>query len=209
MNELSAAPILTAPSDVDPPEQTFDDNNDSGDGQPIHWVTVARFYNCDDAHIARLRLNAEGIPCFIADEHMVGTAWHYAIALGGAKVKVPIERAKEAAEALAGTRPTAADERANQAGICPRCGSAQIRGGHKVRRFICLLAIGAAVPVFALPVLFLGIAYLLISRTSACDECGYEWKTSPARGFDVVTSVTPTQAPEQSETPDRSAEDSG
>ena len=44
----------------------------------------------------RALLGEDEIRVFIADEHMVGTAWHYAIALGGAKLKVPIDCVKQA-----------------------------------------------------------------------------------------------------------------
>ncbi|MGJ3255801.1 MAG: DUF2007 domain-containing protein [Alcanivorax sp.] len=46
-------------------------------------ITVARFSMPDEAHIAKSRLESEGIPAFVADEHTVGMNWLYSNAMGG------------------------------------------------------------------------------------------------------------------------------
>ena len=86
-------------------------------------VTVAVFDNMVDAHIAMGRLQAEGVtcgladehlvqtdwlysiaegvPCGLADEHLVQTDWLYSIAVGGIKLQVDDEFEHQAREILA------------------------------------------------------------------------------------------------------------
>ncbi len=64
-------------------------------------VTVATFDFLPDAEIARGRLQAEGIDCALADEHLVQTDWLYSIAVGGIKVQVAPEDAERALAVLA------------------------------------------------------------------------------------------------------------
>ena len=59
-------------------------------------VTVAVLDNPEHAAFARNVLDAAGIPSFIADENMVGMAWHMAGALGGVKVQVSAEDEEDA-----------------------------------------------------------------------------------------------------------------
>lgn len=53
-----------------------------------------------DCHIRKLRLEADGIRCFVFDEHMIYVHPFYAIAIGGAKLKVPEDVMSEAMELL-------------------------------------------------------------------------------------------------------------
>jgi len=170
-----------------PPEQ---DLTPDDDGRPIHWVTVAHYFNLDDAYLARLRLDEEDIPCYIADERTTGMFWHYAIALGGAKIKVPIESAERAADTLASNvRPSNA-EFVSHVGACPRCGSTDLRSGRTARRMLGMfMLVGTFLiinPVVALIGIAAGIYFIVTTLTTVCEECGYEWRASPQRGFDVL-----------------------
>lgn len=64
-------------------------------------VTVATFENIVDAHIALGRLQAEGIPCHLSDEHLVQANWLYSIAIGGIKLQVEPQFADRARQVLA------------------------------------------------------------------------------------------------------------
>lgn len=64
-------------------------------------VTVATFENIVDAHIALGRLQAEGIPAHLSDEHLVQTDWLYSIAVGGIKLQVVPAFADRARQVLA------------------------------------------------------------------------------------------------------------
>ena len=67
-------------------------------------TTVATFSAPFEANVLRARLEAEEIPAFVADEHLVGANWLLSNALGGVKVQVPrdcIPDAKAIIEAVA------------------------------------------------------------------------------------------------------------
>ena len=52
------------------------------------FVTIASFTSPLEAHMARGRLEAEGIPAFIAHENHIWAEWFLSNALGGVKVQV-------------------------------------------------------------------------------------------------------------------------
>ena len=61
-------------------------------------VTLARFGELTAAQLLCGRLDAEGIECFMPDEHIATQAWHFTHAIGGIRVQVrqaDLERAKE------------------------------------------------------------------------------------------------------------------
>ena len=64
------------------------------------YVTVGAYNNPIEAHLARGRLEVEGIPALLAHEHHVWANWVYSQALGGVKVQVPAEHAVAAAKIL-------------------------------------------------------------------------------------------------------------
>src|SRR6478609_8075277 len=93
---------FASPPPIDPPDDRDDDwgggdgggddNDDDaagGEGKRVDWVTVATFGESAAAHVARLKLENEGIPVFIADENIGVALWHYSIATGGIKLQVP------------------------------------------------------------------------------------------------------------------------
>jgi hypothetical protein len=67
-------------------------------------ITIATFDSPTEAHIALGRLQAEGIPCMLADEYMGNYGMPASIAVGGIKLKVEPELAQRALEVLASDR---------------------------------------------------------------------------------------------------------
>lgn len=63
-------------------------------------ITVATFSFPHEAHFAKMRLDAEGIPAFIADEHTINMQWLYSNAMGGVRLQVPSECAEDALRVL-------------------------------------------------------------------------------------------------------------
>jgi hypothetical protein len=63
-------------------------------------VTIATFSFPHEAHLAKVRLDAFGIPSFIADEHTINMQWFYSNALGGVRLQVPEGFAAQAHEFL-------------------------------------------------------------------------------------------------------------
>ncbi len=66
----------------------------------IEWVVVASFDTMPAAAVARGRLEAEGIPCLLADEHLVQADWLHSIAVGGIRLRVPAEAVHRARRLL-------------------------------------------------------------------------------------------------------------
>lgn len=63
-------------------------------------ITVATFENQADAHIAKGRLEAEGLSPVLGDSHLVQTDWLYSAALGGIKLQVPEMEAERARQLI-------------------------------------------------------------------------------------------------------------
>ncbi len=57
-----------------------------------------------DAHIAKGRLQAEGIPAFLDNEHFVTADWFVNIVVGGVKLLIPPSYEAQAAGVLKGIR---------------------------------------------------------------------------------------------------------
>jgi hypothetical protein len=63
-------------------------------------VTIARFSFPFEAQIAKSKLEAMGIPAFVADEHTINMDWLYSNAMGGVRLQVLQEQAAAAIELL-------------------------------------------------------------------------------------------------------------
>jgi hypothetical protein len=131
--------------------------------------TVWTFRDILDAQAAASLLEAEGIECVLANEHLIGMAWTYSTAVGGVQLQVAPDRAEEALALLG------ADESGTLAEVeaalparegddaCPRCGSDDVTIVRWSRYAV------AAMLVVPLP--------LFIWRTRVkCRRCGNEWK---------------------------------
>jgi hypothetical protein len=71
-----------------------------GGGGGPRWITIATFSMAAEAHLARLKLENEGVACVIVDEHLISTNWLLSPAIGGIKLQVPEELAGQAREVL-------------------------------------------------------------------------------------------------------------
>src|SRR5690606_6420594 len=135
-------------------------------------ITVATFTSPWEAHIAKGRLEAEGIPAFIAHEHHVWADWMYSLALGGVKVQVPEAHAEEAARLLeqhmrgefSAALPTYPGTPAED--LCPNCGSAAIRSRYSLPGILLLVLTFWLVYVFWPP----------RREIHVCGECEYRWR---------------------------------
>jgi hypothetical protein len=151
-----------------PPVDDAGDGGDGGDGQE-RWVTVMTFWQPAEAHIARLRLEAEDIPCVIVDENMVAANWLWASALGGIKLQVPLGDAAQARQLLAPHSSSPGHDGSGEPLFdgqrrCPRCGSVDISSRRFSRKlsFLSVLLLGFPVPFFA-------------NRRKRCGDCRFEW----------------------------------
>ena len=131
-------------------------------------VTIAAYRDVLLAHVALSRLESEGIPCFLADEHIVNAQWLYSDAVGGVKLRVLDSDAEIARKLLAGDEVSVPEsEREPEAAtpdlVCPYCG-----GGHVSQR--------NWTRIFAALSLLLGIPLPFFCRRFRCGDCGQVWR---------------------------------
>lgn len=101
-------------------------------------IVLTTYPNPLDAHLARTRLEAAGIPCFLSNEALVTLNVMYSPAAGGVRLHVYARDAERAAEVLHGLPYMYAnigglasnpDETPRDSGAgltCPRCGSSDV-----------------------------------------------------------------------------------
>jgi hypothetical protein len=136
-------------------------------------ATIASFQEPWEAHLFRLRLEAEGILAVVSHQHHVYMNWPWSQALGGVKVQVPTS-AKDAA-VLVWDRCLAGDFEKDLADVfgsldlnsCPTCGS---------RNFRCrptLVWIGFLVAVW----FGWGVIFPPPRSVCRCAVCGEHWSS--------------------------------
>ncbi len=135
-------------------------------------VTIATFSQPIQAHLAKARLEAAGIVCIVADEHVVQANWLFSNAIGGVKLKVPTDYVAAARDIL---RPqprlvVVADkdevpDDAQDDMICPSCRSFDVYH-HPLQHFI------RAAAYIAWKLAFIPWAP---RRWWLCKTCGYRW----------------------------------
>lgn len=132
------------------------------------WIAVASFSQPVEAHLARTKLESEGIPCVVQDEHLVRVDWLLSNAVGGVKVMVPAWDAEAARDVLRPrprlVRRAEAGEPADGEMICPRCRSYDVYYIRYSRRAAGLF------------ILLFGFLLPWRDRRWSCTQCGYEWK---------------------------------
>ena len=95
-------------------------------------VTFESYYDPMLAHIIRTRLEANGVPCFIADDNTIGANPLYNQAVGGIKLKIferDLERCREILASdgdLKEQDHIEVDDETNTYIVCPFCGSTNI-----------------------------------------------------------------------------------
>ena len=132
----------------------------------MDMVTVARYTNLLEAHIARGRLESEGIAAFIADENIIWANWLLADAIGGVQLRVPLEdsvRARRILSEVDGTDVLENDLENTSSGSnrCPGCGAPAFRDPALLSRLVFL---SIALVSFPLP---------FTPPLKHSDECGY------------------------------------
>lgn len=132
----------------------------------MNMVTIARYTNPLEAHIARGRLESEGIAVFIADENIVWANWLLADAIGGVQLRVALEesvRARRILDEVAETGVTENDSETVQSDTrhCPDCGSKTLHSSTLLSR---LAFLSIALVNFPLP---------FTRQLEHCRKCGY------------------------------------
>ncbi len=129
-------------------------------------VTIASYPDAIKAHLARGRLEAEGIPAVVADEYYISANWMMSNAIGGVKVQVPERFVASAAQVLreldAGDFELPAEDR--EPLHCPRCGSSAVETDTASWRLALL-----GVHLFQIPLPFTREGY-------RCRHCRHTWE---------------------------------
>lgn len=135
-------------------------------------ITIASFTEPWEAHIFRGRLEAEGVPAWVAHDQHVTLDWPMATALGGVKVQVPpafVEEARAVEQHYlnADYQANLLEEQPDITDIrCPECHSSRYRSP-------------ASAVMTILAVLTLGLASIIFPPTGnrrICSQCGHQWE---------------------------------
>jgi len=142
---------------------------DSVNGEPVGLKTVGRYTDAIRAHLARGRLEAEGIEAFVAHEHHVWADWMVSNALGGVKVQVKPDMAARAKLILEDME-EGAYALEEEAEPCPRCGSTDTVEAKAEWKW--------AFVAF----MFLHIPLPFRRAMRRCGRCGHDWDESESPG---------------------------
>lgn len=127
-------------------------------------VCITTFAKSEEAHLGRLRLERDGIPAYVADEHLLQLDWRLTNAIGGVRLMVGEEHVDEAL-AILKAEPVCTEAAAIQSITCPRCENAQPEFYSHARRMAGLSFL------FPLPWMF-----LTRWHRWKCPQCGNTWR---------------------------------
>ncbi len=125
-------------------------------------ITVAVYSTPYEANMVKSKLEANGIPAFVADEYTIGMNWLYSNALGGVKVQVPESLVPEALEVLRAEPVVEELRKIDEAKACPKCGSRNTED-YLDKRGSFLTWVLSGFPLF------------LPKEKKKCNACGNVW----------------------------------
>lgn len=144
-------------------------------GHSDKYVTIATYIGAWEAHLARTKLESEGIYAHVLDDQTASINWIYSSSQAGVRLQVREEDSERAIHLL---ETTTKEEPAVQqecsaldmtAPLCPACGSSNISRA----RF--------SSPVKVLSFLLFGLPFLLNRKLVVCMNCGRKWRQTPGR----------------------------
>ena len=124
-------------------------------------VVLKSFDNPIDASLAKSKLDAYGIPCFLSEENLGNLYPIHSPRFSGVRLHLFENDIEQARQVLHDTVPLTADEKMR----CPRCGSAQIDIDFSRKALPKILSLIAS----------LFIAIFPPKRVHRCRECGLEF----------------------------------
>jgi hypothetical protein len=130
-------------------------------------ITLWRYRDFPEALVARAKLEADGIECFLADENMIRLDWFRSDALGRLRLQLRQENAEAAMEILAQEIPAGFSaeeigEEYNQP-RCPNCGSLDV-SFQEYNKLTLLIFWFLALPI------------PIYKNCWQCEDCQEEWK---------------------------------
>jgi hypothetical protein len=140
----------------------------------IMLVRISSYQTSLEAHIARGRLEAEGIPAIVCHEHHVGVDWTMALALAQVKLYVHPDDTSRAIEIISAHN---RGEFALEDGApvtCPRCDKDDIARLRRSWKWALLAANLAAIPLY------------FKWATLKCRWCRYEWDLPDTNDYPLI-----------------------
>ena len=135
------------------------------------FVVIATYNHPAEAHIAKTKLESEGVEAFVLDEHMASINWHYTLAIGGVRLQVSREDEKRAREILNQEfdwENEAQDIKKTWVS-CPKCHSKEVVYARYHKE-------GVAKVISILITLLVMIPFVVLKRKWQCLSCGHTWK---------------------------------
>ncbi|MFZ0033622.1 MAG: hypothetical protein WAK60_01365 [Sedimentisphaerales bacterium] len=138
-------------------------------------VTIANFAFGPDpsseAELAKIKLEVEGIPCFLAGKNFIATYWLLSGVDCGIKLQVKETDVKRALEILGRNEQISIEENLHKDSTpetialrCPVCGCEDIEYEKFSKK------------TFYLSILFLRFPLPLLKKHYRCNKCGHIWK---------------------------------
>ena len=135
-------------------------------------ITITSFTNYLEAHIAKGRLEAEGIKTFLADKHYISMVWYLSDALGGIRIQV-LEKDQDKAQKIISAHLNGEyEEELNQefssieSNSCPKCHSDNFKSQYStILTLFLIFSLGS-----------LGFIFPIRKSNHTCHRCEYQWK---------------------------------
>jgi len=128
----------------------------------VMLTTIAHYSFPYEAHIARAKLESEGIPAFVADENTINMQWLYSNAMGGVRLQVPPPFVEQALALLGEDCSELVEEQQGvETEACELCGSRNTEPFQRGRRWAFLVFLGLDFPLFP------------ARNTHRCRDCGH------------------------------------
>lgn len=126
------------------------------------WCVVDRYVNAIDAHIVRGRLEAEGVPAMVGNEHLVTQNWLWSQALGGVVIRVPEGQLAQARQIIAALdKGECAQPDDEVADVCGKCAQPLVLTGSGLTREFSLFSS-----------ILLGLPLPFLRQRYRCPKCG-------------------------------------
>jgi len=136
------------------------------------WAVVATYRDLGAAQVAHGLLEANDVPCLLADHEVIRLDWRLSTALRGIKLRVPYTDFDRAQELLAASPAPESDSRGDvtpedlPGAACPSCASKEVVYVNLAQKWsLAFLLLG--VPIFARRWGF------------RCQVCNHSWRVTP------------------------------
>jgi rubredoxin len=140
------------------------------------FVTVTTFDNSIDAHIAKTKLESQGIDCYLFDENIVALNPYYNLTVGGIKLRVRSADQEKAVAILNEVEDTPYTDEKDNVIKCPICQSEKIYHGFTSANSLRTVS-GLLISVFTLMFPFVETVYpLVMEKKYHCKMCDFEFE---------------------------------